>query len=70
MVVAEHGSAVARPDVVPDVLRVDANAVNKPLGVVVERDLKTLVSTVCINPACTYVDFVRSAFRTATYNCI
>jgi hypothetical protein len=39
VVVAEYLAAIQRPDILPDLLGIDANAVYEPLGVVVERDL-------------------------------
>ena len=41
---AEHLPAVPGPNIFPDVLRVDADAVDEPLGIVVQSDLNTLVS--------------------------
>jgi hypothetical protein len=46
VVVAEDLSAVAGPDSVPDGGRVYADAVDEPLGVVVESDLGRCVSMV------------------------
>jgi hypothetical protein len=39
VVVAEYLAAIQRPDILPDLLGIDANAVYEPLGVIVERDL-------------------------------
>lgn len=46
VVVAEDLLAIALPDIFPDVSRVHTNAVDEPLGVVVQSDLSTLVSHV------------------------
>jgi hypothetical protein len=39
VVVAEYLTAIQRPDILPDLLGIDADAIYEPLGVVVERDL-------------------------------
>ena len=46
VVVAEDLLAIALPDIFPDVFRVDTDAIDEPLGVVVQSDLSTLVSHV------------------------
>ena len=44
MVVLEGWRAVARPQLIPDLLRVGSAGTNKPLRVVVERNLWVSVS--------------------------
>lgn len=72
VIVTEHSSTVTGPDILPNILRVDAYAIDEPLRVIVQGDLEVLALDYnsLDEKDSTYINLVRASFSSASQNSI